>query len=769
MQPSTMLHRYAHRWRLQKALESALLALAPALLIAGALHYSGIPWGWWTPSAILGATVVGALFLYHQWGCHRFDSSAAARRLNWDYPVLEESVDLLLAPKDQLSELAALQQTKIAQRMYDLRPTPPVLQSTTWPLTMICLTAASLLAYPPPATTPPTNTAESLPLTIMNALDSPPVLSAPEIQSVFITLSPPAYTGLQATTQKEWPIQTVQGVTIQWRITFDPMVREAEIMLADGTRLPLKLLSDQLLEVDWNPQAPTLYQLRYRNDSTAWHSTDYFRIDVRADYPPAVEILDLPAYAEYVYDPDLRIRLGATCTDDYGIRDARLIATVTKGEGESVTFRNDTLRFARPVNGAKTYDFKRSIRLGDLQMEPGDELYLHFEALDNRLPKPQIGKTYKYIIAFADTTQEATDMFGGLAVNRMPEYFRSQRQIIIDTETLIEEERKLKPEVLQNRSNNIAADQKLLRLRYGKFLGEEFEKAMGPMPQQEHAHHDHEGHEHDHDHAHHDHEGHEHDHDHAHHDHEGHEHDHDHAHHDHEGHEHEEHSSSATLTAPELEEYYHTHDIAEEVTFFDAATAGKLRAALAQMWDAELHLRMGRPEKALPYEYRALKLIKEIQQASRIYVERIGFEPPEIAVAEKRLTGELEEIIEPSFRTSVPADEAREALLHALPLLERLRIAPRPPEGEERVLLQKAGEALAAAALEQPGRMLTALGDLRLLLEGNLPLDTYHQRLRRLQAQCSELLPPAGQQPLRRKDRTQTLEDTYLERLRTLR
>ena len=65
------------------------------------------------------------------------------------------------------------------------------------------------------------------------------------------------------------------------------------------------------------------------------------------------------------------------------------------------------------------------------------------------------------------------------------------------------------------------------------------------------------------------------------------------------------------------------------------------------MWDAELHLRMGEPQKALPYEYQALKLIKEVQQASRVYVERVGFEPPEIKVAEKRLSGELDEIQTP--------------------------------------------------------------------------------------------------------------------------
>ena len=111
---------------------------------------------------------------------------------------------------------------------------------------------------------------------------------------------------------------------------------------------------------------------------------------------------------------------------------------------------------------------------------------------------------------------------------------------------------------------------------------------------------------------------------------------------EHAGHNHEheilpEGAEEEEATIAELEPYAHFHDIAEEVTYYDATTSSKLRAALANMWDAELHLRMGNPQKALPYEYRALKLIKQIQQASRIYVERVGFEPPVIKVAEKTL------------------------------------------------------------------------------------------------------------------------------------
>src|SRR5690606_781903 len=56
-----------------------------------------------------------------------------------------------------------------------------------------------------------------------------------------------------------------------------------------------------------------------------------------------------------------------------------------------------------------------------------------------------------------------------------PAYFRSQRQIIIDAEALLEEKPRLASEEFERRSDLIGVDQRLLRLRYGQFLGEESE------------------------------------------------------------------------------------------------------------------------------------------------------------------------------------------------------------------------------------------------------------------------------------------------------
>ena len=212
-----------------------------------------------------------------------------------------------------------------------------------------------------------------------------------------------------------------------------------------------------------------------------------------------------------------------------------------------------------------------------------------------------------------------------MAVDIMPEYFRSQRQIIIDTKKLIAKKKKISPTEFKSASNDLGFDQKVLRLRYGQYLGEEFESDIGgaALPddgdilasfehksdaseedgfrQQKKRKED-------------------------------------------DGHHHEEAHASGEEKDPLvaiLEQFGHSHDDEETATFYEESTKNMLKMALEQMWQSELHLRMYEPEKAIPFETKALEYLKTAQQKVRAYVKKSGFDPPPIKEKEKRLTGEL--------------------------------------------------------------------------------------------------------------------------------
>ena len=93
-----------------------------------------------------------------------------------------------------------------------------------------------------------------------------------------------------------------------------------------------------------------------------------------------------------------------------------------------------------------------------------------------------------------------------------------------------------------------------------------------------------------------------------------------------------------------LDEFLHNHESEEMNTFFEGSTKRILKMALEQMWQSELHLRLFEPVKAIPFQYKALELLKSVQQKSRVYVKRTGFDPPPIREDEKRLTGELKDL-----------------------------------------------------------------------------------------------------------------------------
>jgi hypothetical protein len=111
-----------------------------------------------------------------------------------------------------------------------------------------------------------------------------------------------------------------------------------------------------------------------------------------------------------------------------------------------------------------------------------------------------------------------------------------------------------------------------------------------------------------------------------------------------------------------LDAYTDKHDNAEDATFLEPAIKAQLKATLTEMWNAELHLRMYKPQEALPYEYKALRLLKDLQQKSRSYVAKTAYKPIPLKM-EKRLSGDLSKINQPLNKQDIkPGSDQYETL-----------------------------------------------------------------------------------------------------------
>lgn len=285
-----------------------------------------------------------------------------------------------------------------------------------------------------------------------------------------------------------------------------------------------------------------------------------------------------------------------------------------------------------------------------------------------------------YIISLADTAELMS--FDGMTVasDVKPEFFRSERQIIIETEQLLKEKDTLSADVFKNRSNDLGIDQKLLRLRYGKFLGEE--AAEG-------------------------------------------------------GHAEIDDKPGAFGDASKiLDAYTDKHDNAEDATFFEPGIKAQLKATLSEMWKAELQLRTYKPADALPFAYKALRLLKDLQQQSRTFVAKTGVKVTPLNLS-KRLTGELGGVQGQRQLVERPAGLTEEEMLRiVLGLLE----AGRGDSDASRVLMEAAERRLAAAAASRPGEFLEGYQALK--NRGNILLA--EQAIRKL-------LPVAQAEPVAKK------------------
>jgi len=300
-----------------------------------------------------------------------------------------------------------------------------------------------------------------------------------------------------------------------------------------------------------------------------------------------------------------------------------------------------------------------------LNVEPGDELYFYVQARDNNA---QLSRTDVYIVSVQDTAQ-LLSMDGILSgTDIKPEYFRSERQIILDAETLLKEKDTLRQDKFKDRSNELGTDQKLLRLRYGKFLGEEAEgniedprvagndKAVDPK----------------------------------------------------------DFGNGAKI----LDEYTDKHDNAEDAQFFDPKVKEQLKATLTEMWKAELQLRLYQPAEALPFAYKALRLLKDLQQKSRSFVAKTAYNPSPLKM-EKRLSGDLDKIIQPTEHRELKIVEDRfSSLKKAVGILEQLSYTNNI-SGADRRLLQEANQQLGEKAALQPGAYLGAASAMRRIIAGN--------------------------------------------------
>src|SRR5699024_9618565 len=132
--------------------------------------------------------------------------------------------------------------------------------------------------------------------------------------------------------------------------------------------------------------------------------------------------------------------LSFEASDDYGVAaEARLHLTLAQGTGENITFIEST-RTLRGSGDGKRLRFGVDLDPVALGLAQGEDLVARLEVRDNRAPRPQSARSASLILRWPPDPPPDVDGLDALARDVLPAYFRSQRQIIIDAEALLEEQ-----------------------------------------------------------------------------------------------------------------------------------------------------------------------------------------------------------------------------------------------------------------------------------------------------------------------------------------
>ncbi|MGV8930618.1 MAG: hypothetical protein ACOH1R_00690 [Luteimonas sp.] len=585
------------------------------VLLALAWRLEWTPWTLWLLACAIAAAA------WFAWRAARLvDARWLARRLDAVRTDMEDSAALLF-PVDGIGEgsstahelpgtLQQLQRARLRQRLVhgwlesgtrpDLRPR--------WRTRTLSISALlALIALVAIVSWPARQGAAPGGAVLRQTASPGAAIATPRLLRQRLDIHPPAYTGLPARQQATLDANVPAGATVQWTLRFSPAPMSADLVFHDGQRLALRRSGE-----DWVARrridASALYRLVLPTPLPAAQS-GLHRIDVVADQPPVLRALQ----------PDRNLSLRSAgqrawalvfeAEDDHGLAPtARLHITQTEGDGETITAKQRDITLTGR-GSARRKRYAHTIDLASLGLVEGNDLIVQLSVSDNRAPRTQSTRSPSFILRWPLQRDQGTTDMDGLVKTALPAYFRSQRQIIIDAEALQAQKRTLDAAHFIQRSDGIGVDQHSLRLRYGQFLGEQSEGAP-LLPTNDAG---------------------------------------DEAHADAppartEGH--DDHAAVSTAPAPAfgsagaaVAEYGHTHDQPEAATLLDPGTQTLLRAALDQMWQSELNLRQGKPDAALPFAYKALGLIKRVQQASRIYLARSDSESPPIDES-RRLGGD---------------------------------------------------------------------------------------------------------------------------------
>ena len=711
--------------------------------------------------------------------------------LNRQYPELEESAQLLLSTTGELSPLEQLQREKVCcrvnkilllQQQANYEALSPIFAQRRF-ITLVAISFSFLIVTAVLGQSTWLNFNNGLNEATSNqdnVIGNKAIAKASDIHIISkqVVIEPPAYSLVNngkrvqpsdALHSDDLNIKALVGSKATWYFRLSNTKKDYYLNFSNGEQHKLVKALDGSFQLQLTLTSSMVYHLSIADNEQPLSAdlTSVYSIKLIADEAPKVRFINPKiTVTEFSKTAQPTLMAQVQISDDFAITEVKILASIAKGSGEGVKFRDQYFDFDRTeIIDGKAHYFK-AWALFELGMEPGDELYFSVFAKDNRNPHPQTTRSGTKIIRWLEEGQLGINA-DGILIDFMPEYFKSQRQIIIETIELIEDKKELSQDKFNETSEILGVAQSTLKEKYGQYLGDEFEgqQSVGVTFDDDHSEHEHgatennsvksngDKHHRPTIHVHDDHGG-------------------SNAvitavehgveHNVESGHSHEETSHTTDDISGKMaliDRYGHNHEDSDIGVMGSQDPKALMKKSLENMWQAELHLMLSQPELALPFEQQALKLLKRAKKAERIYVKRLGFEPP--PVTEKRryqgeendvLAGQVQRFTFEPAQLSNQTQRAFTSFLQTLNTYEqtndKLAQLNKNLTNETLALVKTVKQGLAEKVASRPA-LVSALAIVeRILLKQSLTLDNCADCLTKLAAKLTQLVPDATAVPI---------------------
>ena len=359
------IKQFQKRWQQSKYVEGLLYAVG----FGGFLYLSthNIFYG------ILGLLMaLGiAFWILKPW---KISSENAVGYIDAHLPEAGFSSGLLLSPANELSNLSKLQQYRVALQLEPvlskLRPPHNLLKAALVMFGLMLMGFAARFVLTKFGNQSGGESSNTEQITFAPKDNLTNTTEVPQLIETNITIQYPGYTGKATLNTVDPNVKAVEGSRVTWNLEFDGNVREVEMDLM-GEHIDFTK-NQESYQLTKKLEASGFYSFTFKDLDGNDYVSDLYSMEMVTDEPPMVQIEGLDNYTYFEFDDDKRLMLSTNISDDFGIDDAYIVATVSKGSGESVKFREEAVRFDRAIpKGNKRIQLQQALDLDALKMDPG--------------------------------------------------------------------------------------------------------------------------------------------------------------------------------------------------------------------------------------------------------------------------------------------------------------------------------------------------------------------------------------------------------------